>query len=78
MPHISIKMLKGRTEEQKQNAADAVIAALCEQLGCSEAHVSVTVEDYTPQQWQQVFRKEITEKKDKLYKLPQYKPEDLL
>ena len=32
MPHISIKMLKGRTEEQKVKAAEAVTKALAEAL----------------------------------------------
>lgn len=33
MPHISLKMLKGRTEEQKKLAADKLTAALCEAIG---------------------------------------------
>lgn len=78
MPHISIKMLKGRTEEQKQLAAAKAADALCEAIGCGKAHVSVTVEDYTPQEWQEVFASEVTAKSDKLYKKPEYDPKDLL
>lgn len=78
MPHISVKMLKGRTEEQKKKAADALVSALCQSLGCSKVHISVTVEDYTAQEWQDVFEKEITQKQDRLYIKPGYDPKDLL
>ncbi|MDD4002981.1 MAG: tautomerase family protein [Clostridia bacterium] len=78
MPHISIKMLEGRTEEQKQGAANALAKAICTQLGVSEKFVSVTVEEYSAEQWQYVYKKEIADKKDKLYFSPKYKAEDLL
>ena len=32
MPHITIKMLKGRTDEQKKQAADKVAAALVDAI----------------------------------------------
>ncbi len=78
MPHISVKMLKGRTDVQKQIAADKLAAALCEALGCGESHVSVAVEDYTAEEWQDVFADEITAKDDKLFKKPAYDPKSLL
>lgn len=78
MPHIGIKMLKGRSKEQKQKATDALVKALCQSLGVSEKYVSVTVEDYTAQQWQDIYKQEITEKDNLLYKKPGYKAEDLL
>lgn len=78
MPHISIKMLKGRTEQQKENVTKALCDTLCKELNCSPSHVSVTVEDYTPNQWQNVFKQEITDKQDKIYKQPGYDPKDLL
>lgn len=78
MPHISVKMLKGRTEEQKKAAADKLTAALCEALGCGDGHITVSIEDYTPQEWQEVFAEDIAGKSDKLYKKPTYDPKDLL
>lgn len=78
MPHINIKMLKGRTEEQKKNLSAALANTLQEQLGCSETHVSCTIEDYTAEEWQAVFKAEITAKQDMLYKKPEYDPKDLL
>lgn len=77
MPHISLKMLKGRTEEQKLNASKKLTEALCEALGCSEEHISVAIEDYTPQEWQDVFKKEIQDNKA-IVKKPSYDPKDLL
>ena len=78
MPHISVKMLKGRTEEQKKVAAEKLTAALCEALGCGDSHVTVTVEDFTAEEWQDVFASDISGKSDKLYKKPNYDPKDLL
>ncbi|HPD01992.1 MAG TPA: tautomerase family protein [Eubacteriales bacterium] len=78
MPHISLKMLKGRSEEQKRRAAEALTEALKASLGVSEQHISVTVEDYTAEEWQDVFKEEITDKTDKLYLRPRYDPKDLL
>lgn len=77
MPHISIKMLKGRTDEQKKLAADKLADALCKAIGCTPDHISVAVEDYTAQEWQDVFLKEITEN-DSIVKKPNYDPKDLL
>ena len=78
MPHIAVKMLKGRTDEQKQAAAEKLTAALCEALGCGDGHVTVTVEDFTAEEWQDVFAQDIEGKSDKLYKKPQYDPKSLL
>lgn len=77
MPHISIKMLKGRTDEQKLLAANKLADALCEALGCTPEHISVAVEDYTPEEWQDVFLKDIKGNKN-IVKQPDYNPEDLL
>lgn len=77
MPHISVKMLKGRTDEQKKLAAKAVAKALHDAIGCNETHISVSVEDYTPEEWQEVFKKEVTEN-NSLVLTPDYDPKDLL
>lgn len=77
MPHITIKMLEGRTEEQKKLAADKTAQALVEAIGCTPSHISVSVEDFTPEEWQEQFRKEVTENST-LVKSPDYDPKDLL
>ncbi len=78
MPHISVKMLKGRTEEQKKAAAKKLTEALCEALGCGDSHITVGIEDFTAEEWQEVFAKDIEGKKDTLYKTPSYDPKSLL
>lgn len=77
MPHISLKMLKGRTDEQKKLAAEKLADALCEAIGCTSKHISISIEDYTPEEWQEVFKKEIAEN-DSIVKNPDYDPKDLL
>lgn len=78
MPHISIKMLEGRTEEQKIKAAEAVTKALAEALGIGDFYITATVEDFNAEEWQTVFKEEITDKPDKVYKKPNYDPKSLL
>lgn len=78
MPHISLKMLEGRTEEQKKKAAEAVKNALAQSLGMSDHYITVTVEDFDAQEWQDVFKQEITEKPDKVFVKPNYDPKSLL
>ncbi|MBO6230421.1 MAG: tautomerase family protein [Ruminiclostridium sp.] len=78
MPHISIKMLAGRSEEQKKKAAEAVKNALAESLGMSDHYITATIEDFSPEEWQTVFKEEITDKPDKVYVKPQYDPKSLL
>lgn len=77
MPHISIKMLEGRSEEEKALAVQKVTQAICEAFGCPDIYVSVAVKDYTPQEWQEVFAEEIQGSGD-LRKKPGYDPRDLL
>ena len=78
MPHIGIKMLAGRSEEQKKKAAEAVTKALAESLGMSDHYITLTIEDYSPEEWQTVFKEEVTDKPDKVYVTPKYDPKSLL
>jgi 4-oxalocrotonate tautomerase len=78
MPHISIKMVQGRTEAQKDAVSKAAKEAVMKSLGTGDAHVSVSVEDFTPQEWQDVFKAEITDKPLVLRIPPKYDPVDLL
>jgi 4-oxalocrotonate tautomerase len=78
MPHISIKMLSGRTEDQKKRVSAALAETLKKELNVPEKYISVSIEDYTAGEWQNVFKEEIADKKDKVYIQPKYKPEELL
>lgn len=78
MPHISVKMIEGRSEEQKKELAKALEKTLSDTLGCDTKWVTVSIEDYNVKQWQEVFREEVTENEKHLYKKPQYDPKILL
>ena len=79
MPHISVKMLEGRSEEQKKKLAAALVKTLTEELHCSAHYVTCTVEDYSVQEWQSVFKREIADKpQETVYKKAEYDPKDLL
>ena len=63
MPHISVKMLQGRSEAQKEKLAAALVKTLTEQLGCSDHYVTCTVEDFDAKEWQDVFKTDIKERR---------------
>jgi len=76
MPHIVVKMYKGRTEEQKNKMCEAVSEALISSINCSDDHISIEIEEYEKETWgEEVFYPEIMKNIDKLYKKPNYKPE---
>ncbi len=78
MPHISVKMIEGRNEQQKKALAAALEKALSETLNCDTKWITISIEDYNGKQWQEVFKKEVTENQESLYKQPEYDPKVLL
>ncbi|MBR5527868.1 MAG: tautomerase family protein [Clostridia bacterium] len=78
MPHISVKMIEGRSDEQKKALAKALEKALTETLGCASTWVTVSIEDYNGKQWQDVFKKEVTDNEKNLFKKAEYDPKILL
>lgn len=73
MPHIQIKMLTGKTEAQKQKLAGEIIKAAQRVIGFGDESYSVSIEDFSLQQWgEEVYPKDIMGKKDLLYKEPGY------
>ncbi len=77
MPHITIKTLAGKSEEVKNLCVEKVAKAMQEALGASDKHISVSVEDYSPQEWQDVYANEI-ENNPNLRKKPDYDPKSFL
>ncbi|PKR88350.1 4-oxalocrotonate tautomerase [Pleomorphomonas diazotrophica] len=76
MPHVVIKMIEGRSEEQKRRTAELVTQAIMDGIGCKESSVSVAIEDLPAAEWvSAVYRPEIEPQMDRLYKKPGYKPE---
>ncbi len=75
MPHISVKLYPGRTEEQKQRLADAITENVVAIVGCKDTSVSVAIEDIAVDDWAEtVYRPHILERKWTLYKKPGYNP----
>lgn len=75
MPHISVKLYPGRSEEQKNRMAEEIVKTIVATANCKETAVSVAIEDVAPEDWtEQVYKPEITGKWEKLYKKPGYKP----
>lgn len=73
MPHFEIKLLEGKTEEQKQRLAAEVIKAAQKVIGYSDESYSVAIRDFTIAEWKdEVYPNDILVKKDLLYKKPGY------
>lgn len=79
MPNISVKMLEGRTQAQKEKLARDLVEVLSRDLGADKHWITCTIEDYDAVEWQEVFRTEIAQKPSEVvFKKPEYDPKDLL
>lgn len=73
MPHITVKLWTGVTEEQKQQLADELTKTAMEVTGYGEESFSVAIEEFAPDDWaEKVYRPDIIKQKEKLYKQPGY------
>ncbi|OJU83418.1 MAG: 4-oxalocrotonate tautomerase, partial [Shinella sp. 65-6] len=70
MPHVIIKMVEGRTEEQKRALADALASAVTASLGCGEDLVSVAIEDVRDEDWMaSVYVPDIRQRSGTIYRM---------
>ena len=75
MPHVNIKMYPGRSKDVKQELTDAIVRDVVAITKCQEKSVSVSIEEIDSAEWpQKVYKPEILDKQDKLYKKPGYNP----
>ena len=73
MPHVSVKLWPGRSEEEKQRLADAIVEDVVAVIGCGRASVSVSIEEISSGEWKEkVYEPDIQAKKQYLYKKPGY------
>ena len=73
MPHVSVKLWPGRSEEDKKRLAAAIAEDVVRIIRCGEESVSVAIEEISSADWKsKVYDPEISGKKDKLYKKPGY------
>ena len=75
MPHVSIKMYPGRTEEQKKKLSDEIVKDVVAITKCNARSVSVSIEEVEEEEWaEKVYQPDILNKKYYLYKEPGYNP----
>ena len=73
MPHVIVKMYPGRTEEQKRRLTEAIVKDVVATTQAGESSVSVAIEEISPEEWtEKVYKPDILDKQDKLYKKPGY------
>ncbi|MCI6191009.1 MAG: tautomerase family protein [Clostridium sp.] len=73
MPHFNIKLYPGRSEEVKKELADKIAKVVSEVAGTSLGSISVAIEEIEKENWMKdVYEKDIIEKRELLYKEPEY------
>ncbi|MAM19973.1 MAG: tautomerase family protein [Bacteroidota bacterium] len=73
MPHFEIKLLARKTEEQKQELASELVKTAQRCLGYGEESFSVSIRDYSLEEWKNEIYPGILETKETLFKKPGYK-----
>jgi 4-oxalocrotonate tautomerase len=75
MPHVIVKLLAGRTQQQKARIAEEVTKAVMAATGNGEDAVSVAIEDVERKDWtEKVYGPDIQGNWEKLFKKPGYDP----
>jgi 4-oxalocrotonate tautomerase len=73
MPHVIVKLWPGKSEDQKRRLADAISKDVMNILNYGEESVSVAIEEVSPKSWaEKVYKPDIVNNSDKLYKKPGY------
>jgi 4-oxalocrotonate tautomerase len=73
MPHVIVKLWPGKSEQQKTRLADKIAKDVTDVLNYGEESVSVGFEEISSKDWKEkVYKPDITDKWDKLYKKPGY------
>ena len=55
MPHIVIKAIKGASQQQLQEAAEQISAVVNKTMGKPEKYISVSIEEYSFDEWEEVY-----------------------
>lgn len=75
MPHVLVKLLSGRSDQQKTRIAEEVTKAVMATANCGESAVSVRIEDVAPEAWTEtVYKPDILGGPGELIKKPGYGP----
>jgi 4-oxalocrotonate tautomerase len=74
MPHVIVKLWPGKSEQQKQQLAEAIAGDIMNILNYGEESVSVAIEEINSEDWaEKVYKPDIVDNPKKLYKKPGYK-----
>jgi len=78
MPHVIVKLWPGKSEQQMTRLAEAITKDVMEILHYGEESVSVAMEEVNSQEWvEKVYKPDVKNNWDKLYKKPGYDESDL-
>jgi len=73
MPHVIVKLWPGKSQQQKQQLADAITRDIEQLLGYGDESVSVAFEEVAAADWKrQVYDAEIAPRMGELLKKPGY------
>jgi 4-oxalocrotonate tautomerase len=73
MPHVTVKLATGKSEQQKARLVDAIVKDVMNALNTGEDAVSVALEEVQPADWKEkVYQPDIQGKWDALDKKPGY------
>lgn len=73
MPHVIVKLWPGKSEQQKKRLSNAIVQDVMRVLNYGEESVSVAIEEVSARDWpEKVYKPDIVERSEKLYKKPGY------
>ena len=73
MPNVIVKLWPGKPEAHKNLLAERIAQDVMDVLGYGEESVSVAMEEVQPQDWaEKVYKPDIVNKPNQLYKKPGY------
>jgi 4-oxalocrotonate tautomerase len=73
MPHVIVKLWPGKSEQQKERLAEKIAKDVMDVLNYGEESVSVGFEEISSKDWKaKVYKPDIKDKWDELYKKPGY------
>jgi phenylpyruvate tautomerase PptA (4-oxalocrotonate tautomerase family) len=68
MPHVVIKTIKGPSKDQLQEAAKQISAVVNKVMGKPSKYISVSVEEYSFDEWEGVYNEYVKGKDNVLVK----------
>jgi 4-oxalocrotonate tautomerase len=75
MPHVIVKLWPGKSEQQKARLAGLITKSVMDVLNYGGDSVSIGIEEVQPEKWaEQVYKPDILDKPQTIYKKPGYKP----